>query len=311
MRRILAIAALVIGASFLMAAGPEASSSSNPLANPPEGAQPEGPPPPASPQLQNATPGSDGALFKSLGWEKIREKTGISFYYYLETGISTNNTIQKGVNGADPGDANEPVATPSDADEPSFENLEQFIERSIKGNMVVGATPTPAPMSKKFDWGFQTETEYGREANGCRMPGYDYNWSLNPNPKYDYENRYMYLCEPNSFLDLYVPILKGIAFRFGRQADNLMIDEIPPQAFFSPDMFYSHTYGFYRVVQVLGGRVTANSITGMLFVTAPRRWIPGLTTPAALDPPTSRSTPVALSVVLHTMYARHESIRSG
>ena len=123
--------------------------------------------------------------------------------------------------------------------------------------MIIGITPTPAPMAKKFDWGFMAETLYGRQGNGGRMTGFDRDWSMNPSPVNDAANRYMYLDVPNVYLDLYVPILKGVAFRLGRQADQLMIDEAPPNFRAAPNMFYSHPYSFYRVSQVFGGRVDA------------------------------------------------------
>jgi hypothetical protein len=228
-------------------------------------------------QLQNATPGSDGPLMLSIpDFQKFRDKTGVSIYGYMHVGISTNNTIIKGNPGAEdsgsryqtgggtlytgpgalPGDANG-MPTPTDVDTPTFEQLELFIERSIKGNIVIGVTPTPAPMSKKFDWGFLTDTVYGRQAHGCLMPGYDANWAMNANPANDVFNRYMTFCEPQTYFDLYLPILKGVAFRFGRQGDQLLTDEIPPNASFSPNMFYSHDYSFYRIEQILGGRVVA------------------------------------------------------
>jgi len=258
MQRIFAIAILLTGASFLMAQAP---------AKPPMGPPP---PPPMTGTLEGATPGSDGLLFQSMGWDKFREKSRVSIYYYMQSGISTNNTIKKGDpgyidaddtfnygNGAIGNNANGPVATPSDADEITFEQTEQFIERGIRGNMVIGVTPTPAPMYKHFDWGFLSDTVYGRQVNGCRMTGFDRDWAMNPNPQNDTFDRYNWLCEPNAYFDLYFPVLKGVALRIGRQADQLMTDEIPPNAFFSPNNFYSHTYGFYRIEQVLGGRIIA------------------------------------------------------
>ena len=270
MQRILAIAVLVIGASYLMAANPPSSSPDNAAANPAAAGQPAGPPPgPQNPMLENASPGSDGLLSEALGWEKYRQKTGVSIYFYMQSGISTNNNIKKGDpgyiyadegnegNGAIPNNANGPVATPSDADEITFEQIEMNIEKTVAGNMVIGATPTPAPMSKKFDWGFDADILYGRQVNGCRMTGFDHDWAMNPSAQLDTYNRYNWLCMPNAYFDLYFPILKGVAIRVGRQADQEMTDEIPPMFFFAPNDFYSHTYGFYRINQVLGGRVTA------------------------------------------------------
>lgn len=233
MRRLTTLAVLALGASCLIAQGP-----------PPHEKSPE------------------GFLADSLGWNKVEKMTGIRWYYYFQEGISTNNTIKKGVSGDYTGDANGPLPAPTDVDTPTFEQLEQFIEKETKSNMVIGVTPTPAPMAKKFDWGFLSDTLYGRQAQGCRMTGFDMNWSMNPsfNPGSDSTERNMWLCEPNLYADFYIPVLKGVSLRLGRQADQLMIDEIPPNMLHSPNFFYSHTYGFYRVTQVFGGRVTANII---------------------------------------------------
>jgi hypothetical protein len=265
MRGILALATLVLGASTLMAANPAATPDQQP--GPPPGPPP---PPPMTGTLEGATPGSDGALFKSLGWDKYREKTRVSFYGYIQEGISTNNTIKKGDpgilypddpgnygNGAIPTDAQGPIIGLEDADKPVMENVELWIERGIRGNMVLGVTPTPGPMYKHFDWGFSSETDYGRSVNPCRMTGFDTDWAMNPSPQQDTFNGYHWLCEPTAQFDLYFPILKGVALRIGRQPDQAMTDEIPPQAFFSPNMFYTHSYSLTRAHQQLGARIFA------------------------------------------------------
>lgn len=197
-----------------------------------------------------------------MGWDKLQKTTGITAEYYFELGISTNNTIERGDpatgNAAQPGNANGPVAWPSDADEPTFEQIEEFIHRNDKSNIVSGVTPTPAPMLKKFDWGFMSDTVYGRSAKGCLMAGFDSNWAMNPNPANDTENRYIYICQPNAFVSLYFPVLRGITLQLGRMDDTVATDEIPPAAQWGPNMFYSKSYGFYRDMTVLGGRVSAN-----------------------------------------------------
>src|SRR5208283_2275230 len=112
---------------------------------------------------------------------------------YIQVGISTNNTIKKGdpeINGAEPGDANGPVAVPSDADVPMLNGIETYIHRNAHSNIVVGVTPTPAPMGKKFDWGFLSDTTYGRNPKGCVMAGFDANWPMNASAQYDAYDRY-------------------------------------------------------------------------------------------------------------------------
>jgi hypothetical protein len=271
MQRVLAIAVLLIGSSFLMAANPPASSPDKPPANP-ASAEPQGPPPPPpmTGTLEGATPGSDGLLFQSLGWDKsLREKSRVSFYGYIQNGISTNNTIKKGDPGElypdDPGNAGPGaigngatgIIGLSDTDKVTMEQLELWIERGIRGNMVPGVTPTPGPMYKHFDWGFSSETDYGRAQNPCRMTGFDHDWAMNPSAQQDTFDRYDWFCQPTAQLDLYFPVLKGIALRIGRQPDQVMTDEVPPNAFFSPNLFYSHAYSMTRAHQQLGARIFA------------------------------------------------------
>jgi hypothetical protein len=112
-------------------------------------------------------------------------------------------------------------------------------------------------MYKHFDWGFSSEVDYGRAQNPCRMTGFDMNWPMNPSAQNDTFNRYNWFCEPTAQFDLYFPVLKGIALRIGRQPDQTMTDEIPPQAFFSPNNFYSHAYSMTRAHQQLGARIFA------------------------------------------------------
>ena len=137
MRQLTTLAVLALGASCLMAQG--------------------GPP--------KETPPT-GFLFNSLGGQKVTKTTGIKIDYYLQEGISTNNTIQKGVSGTPTGNANGAVFTPADADVPTFEQIEQFIHKDIKGNIIPGVTPTFAPMLKTVDWGFMADVLYGRQGGG-------------------------------------------------------------------------------------------------------------------------------------------------
>jgi hypothetical protein len=231
MRQITSFAVLAFSASFLMAQG--------------------GPP--------KETPPT-GYLFNSLGGQKMTKTTGVTIDYYVQEGISTNNTIQKGVNGTPTGNANGGVFTPADADVPTFEQIEQFVHKDIKGSIIPGVTPTYAPMYKKVDWGFMADVLYGRQGGGgCRMAGFDTNWAMNATmSSADNTARNMWLCMPGAYFDLYVPVLKGVAIRLGRQGDAAITDEIPPNNFSSPNFFYSHSYGFYRTTQVMGGRISAN-----------------------------------------------------
>ena len=75
MQRILTIAILVIGASFLMAADPPASSSDKSPANPSAVEQP------AAPPAAEAVP--EGMLVNTLGWAKVKKKTGVGIDYYI------------------------------------------------------------------------------------------------------------------------------------------------------------------------------------------------------------------------------------
>ena len=207
-------------------------------------------------------PNGEGLLANALGWNRIQKKTGIVAEYYIQLGLSTNNNIQKGDpssgGAAYSGDGNGPVATPTDADMLSIEQIELFLHRNDKSNIVSGITPTPAPMYKHFDWGFLSDTVYGRSSKGCLMTGFDANWAMNPAASNDAANRPMYLCEPNAFVTLYAPVLKGVSLQFGRMDDLIAIDEVPPAAQWSPNVFYSKSYGFYRDMTVVGWRIDAN-----------------------------------------------------
>ncbi len=207
-------------------------------------------------------------LMNTLGWLNVEKKTGIVWEGYTQMGVDTNNTFQRGnvpcagidspvgCNGAEPNNAGGPVADPSDTNYVEMEQSEMFIHRNVKGNIVSGITPTPAPMYKKFDWGFMSDTVYGRVL-GCLMNGFDVNWSMNPSGANDTINRANYLCEPNAFVDLYIPVLKGIVIHLGRFDDVVSNDETPTAALWGPDIFFSRDYTFYRDATVLGGRVSA------------------------------------------------------
>lgn len=266
MQRITVNAMLAVGACFCMLAAPRAmmaqqspiETTANVQPTPLKTTaliQPAGVPVPTGPN-------GEGLLPNAIGWNKIQKKTGIVAEYYLQVGVSTNNNIQKGDpstgNAAYPGDGNGAVATPSDADTLTLEQIEQFLHRNDKSNIVSGITPTPAPMYKHFDWGFLSDTVYGRSPKGCLMTGFDANWAMNPSPTNDSANRYMYLCEPNAFVTLYFPVFKGLSLQFGRMDDLIAIDEVPPAAQWSPNIFYSKSYGFYRDMTVVGSRIDAN-----------------------------------------------------
>lgn len=251
MKRILAMAILVVGASYLMA-NPPASSPNSAPANPAVEEHAGGPPPPQ-------TPPPEGWLADSLGVNKALKKTGVHIWDYAQGGFTTNNTMQKGdaANGAAyGGDAAGPFAGPADVDTFNFDQVEMFIERDIHGNTQMGPGGLPGPMYKHFDWGFNSETDYGRQANGCRMAGFDRDWSINPSAgPNDAKNRYLWLCEPNANIDLYFPVWKGIGMRIGRQPDQLIELESPPMFRNSPDMFYTHPYGFFRNSMLMGLRI--------------------------------------------------------
>lgn len=247
MQRISNIAILAISA-FLIAANPPAGLSQN-SAIERTAKQPEALNIPSGPN-------GEGTLWNSMGWSKVEEKTGIVAEYYFEGGLSTNNTLEKGV-GTEYGDANDAVGWPSDPNTPNLEQIEQFIHRNDHSNIVPGVTPTPAPMLKKFDWGFLSDTVYGRTPKGCLMTGLDSNWAMNPSPANDAANRYMYLCQPNAFVSLYMPFLQGVTLQLGRMDDTSLTNEIPPAVQWGPNNFYSKSYGFYRDQTVLGGRLSA------------------------------------------------------
>ena len=250
MKRILATAILVIGASYLMA-NPPASSPNSAPANPAVEEHAGGPPPPMPPP-------PEGWLADSLGVNKALKKTGVHIWDYAQGGFTTNNTFQKGdaANGAAyAGDGTGPFAGPADVDTFNFDQVELFIERDIRGTTVMGPGGMPGPYYKHFDWGFMSETDYGRQANGCRMAGFDRDWSINPSPKNDATQRYLWLCEPNANIDLYFPVFRGIGMRIGRQPDQLIELESPPMFRNSPDMFYTHPYGFFRNSMMMGLRI--------------------------------------------------------
>ena len=280
MKRVLAIAILVIGASYLMAANPPASSADKSPANPSAIEQPAPPPAPV------VVP--EGWLANSLGANRLTKKTRIRIWDYAQGGFSTNNTVQKGDastgSAAYNGDANGPVATPPDVDTFEFDQLELWIQRDIRGNIGMGGGPQPRPMYHHFDWGFNSETDYGRQANGGRMAGFERDWSINPSAKNDYTQRYLWLQLPNVNMDLWLPFYKGIALRIGRQPDQLITKESPVMMRFSPDMFYSHAYGFYRNSMMVGIRVAANImhsdtkglLMGEFFVANGNEWGPSV-----------------------------------
>lgn len=243
MRRALAITVLALGTSFLMAENPEASAEKKAEARPEMTQKP-------------AEERPEGMLFRSLGGEKFTRKTGVKLDYFMEIGVSTNSTIK---GNALNGNANGPVASPPDANVVTIERWEQFVHKDIKGNIIPRTTTTPAPMYKKFDWGFMSDTLYGRQANACRMTGFDRDWTTNQaDMTKDSANRNTFLCESNAYLQMYLPIFQGVAITAGRFADNVMIDEIPPIFSNGPNFFYTHSYQFFRSGQVFGGMISAN-----------------------------------------------------
>lgn len=216
----------------------------------PEQPEMHAPPPP-----MEAT--GEGTTWRSIVGEN---KTGINVDLILDTSVSINNTSDSSQHGAG-GTANYPVGAPGDK---GFElsDIWTFIHRDLKANFMPRVTPLPSPMYKKFDWGFEVDTQYGRNAQPCPMPGWDNHWGVNEpgasNPSLAAANKQNFFCTPFTEAVIYLPIFKGISITGGRYGDGLGF-EIPPNPANGPNFFYSHTYAMTsQTWQVLGVLVSAN-----------------------------------------------------
>jgi hypothetical protein len=201
-----------------------------------------------------------GTAWRGIVGENFVNKTGVNVDVEFQSGLSTNNTSDGGVD-ASGGGANSPVGAPGDTGF-SLQDLWAYIHRDPRANVIADVTPLPGPMPKHFDWGFEAEVDYGRDCQPCRMYGIDEYWGVNEpgasSPALAATNRQNFLAAPELYLHAYLPVYKGIVIKGGRWGQGLGY-EIPPLVLHGPDFFYSHNYSFYAdTAQVLGIEAAIN-----------------------------------------------------
>jgi hypothetical protein len=212
---------------------------------------------PAAPELPAL-----GTTWRSLVGENFIEKTGLKVDIQFDPGFSINNTSDASQQGGG-GGVNHPLGHPGDRGF-DMNSIWEWFHRDIKANMVPRIMPLPGPTPEHFSWGYKASLEYGRDCQPGRMAGYDMHWGVNEpgatNTALAASTKQNFLCTPDSFLQIYLPIFKGIAITGGRYGDGL-IYEIPSNLPSSPNWFYSHTYAFYSGSdQVLGVLASVNLV---------------------------------------------------
>jgi hypothetical protein len=202
---------------------------------------------------------AEGTLFRAIGGEWLTRKAGIKMDNVLQIGFSRNSVSDAGARQG--GTSNFPIGYPGDENF-QFHSIDNFFHRDIKSNIIPRITPIPGPVPKDVDVGFMFETVYGRNGQPCRVYGYDMHWGLNEpgasNPPLAASSKQYFLCTPNVFAQIYLPLFKGVAITGGRFGSGIGY-EIPPAVRPSPDFFYSRTYAFYaQPDEVVGFLVSAN-----------------------------------------------------
>jgi len=210
-------------------------------------APPPGPPPPTA----------EGTTWRTIVGDKFVDKSGINVDFILQTGFSESNTGAPAAGGTQ----NYPNGEPGDLGW-NTSGMWMIMHKDLKANIIPRITPIPPPMSKHWDWGFEQDLVYGRDSQPCRMAGWDAQWGVNEpgadTPSAAAANKSNFLCTPNVFASIYIPVFKGITLTGGRYGDGLGY-EIPPTVTHGPNFFYSHTNAFYsQTWQVLGFLVSAN-----------------------------------------------------
>jgi hypothetical protein len=197
----------------------------------------------AHPPVRETPP--EGTAWHAMGLDKFTSKTGIKAFFELDSGLSVNNTADGSLQGRG-GGANAPVGIPIDNGY-QMNAIWAFITRIPQANIIPTYLSLPTPMPKRVDWGFQAITLYGQDAMYGRMAGWDTHWAVNEpgatNTSAGIANRQTYLATPFMNAAVYLPIWKGVVITGGRWGDTMGY-EIPPNASFSPNFFYSHTYVF-------------------------------------------------------------------
>lgn len=137
-----------------------------------------------------------------------------------------------------------------------------FFERQIQSNIIPRVTPTPAPKSENYSFGWNVSLLYGRDGQPLQTYGWDSRWSVNYPGNYDAtratENKQNFLIAPQAFLQGYVPWHKGMAFLLGTWMSPFSYD-IGLNMEQGPNFLYSHSYALEAApVKEVGLLVAAN-----------------------------------------------------
>jgi hypothetical protein len=195
--------------------------------------------------------------------DKFVKQTGVKMDFFISSGFAWNNNRNSAAQNASgaQGTGNYPNGEPGDTGF-QLSQAQVTIHRDMVTNILPRITPTPGPVPKKVDWGFEIDGVYGRDGQPCRMTGWDEHWGVNEpgatTPSLAASTRQNFLCTPNIWGDIYLPFWKGIAIEFGRMGDGLSY-EIPPVGRPGPDFFWSHSYAAYSDMhQVVGFLASVN-----------------------------------------------------
>jgi len=207
-----------------------------------------------------------GWLFKSVFGEGLQKKTGIQIENLVQMGCSTNTATDTFAGNLGNQSWPDPVINDNGC---TFQDIDMMIHRDYATNILPGVGPIPGPMPKKFDWGFYQSTLYGRSGASAAMSGFDKQWAINDpaayNPTFGKITKSNLIALPNVNASLYIPVLKGMALRFGRFGTSIGWD-IPPAVRPGPDWFGSKTFALTSIAsQQYGLQLSANVIRNPQF----------------------------------------------
>ena len=189
----------------------------------------------------NAQPPADKPADGTLGRVLFGPGSNLKLGGWVEVGAVVKDTM-----GQDSGLGNSPMLLNRD----NWLQLNQatlYFEKGIQSNIIPRVTPTPAPVFKKYSFGFYADILVGRDGQPMQTYGYDTglgpNKSGNNDPTKAASDKRLFLVQPQAYLQAYLPWGLGTAMMLGNffsPVGNEIGYNLQP----GPNIFYSRTYSF-------------------------------------------------------------------
>ena len=188
---------------------------------------------------------AEGALGRALFGGDFGKASGLKLGGWIEAGYVLNDDVH-----GSQGLGNSPVILNRDTGL-QLNQAYLFLEKEIKTNLIPRVTPTPAPMSQDYSFGWHVDLMYGRDAQPLQVYGWDSRLAVNQPGNYDpakaQQDKQNFLVAPQVYVQGYLPWYKGMAFLLGIwQAPGSYEIGFHPGP--GPNFFYSHTYAMEAAV---------------------------------------------------------------